>query len=104
MPIYEYACSKCGKRYEVFQKITEPEEKKCKFCKGKVHKEMSSTAFHLKGSGWYVTDYGGKIDDNGKEKDSAPTENSDSSSSTVATEATDKKKNNNEVSTESIEV
>lgn len=59
MPIYEYKCTKCGKEYELFQRITEPAAKSCKFCKGRVNKLISQTTFHLKGSGWYVTDYGG---------------------------------------------
>ena len=57
MPIYEYECSKCKKTFEVFQKITEEPLTKCKFCEGKVHRLISQCSFHLKGSGWYVTDY-----------------------------------------------
>jgi len=60
MPIYEYKCQKCGKQFEAFQGITEPELKNCKFCKGKVHKLVSLSSFSLKGSGWYATDYAGK--------------------------------------------
>ncbi|HOK07055.1 MAG TPA: zinc ribbon domain-containing protein [Syntrophales bacterium] len=60
MPIYEYRCRKCGKEFEVFQKITEPAVSECGFCRGPVDKLMSLSSFHLKGSGWYVTDYGGK--------------------------------------------
>ncbi len=60
MPIYEYQCKKCGKKFEVFQGITDGEIKDCKFCDGTVSKLISLTSFHLKGSGWYVTDYGGK--------------------------------------------
>jgi putative FmdB family regulatory protein len=60
MPIYEYKCRKCGKQFEAFQGITDPELKSCKFCKGKVTKLVSMTSFALKGSGWYATDYGGK--------------------------------------------
>jgi putative FmdB family regulatory protein len=60
MPIYEYKCRKCGKQFEAFQGITEPELKNCKFCKGKVHKLVSLSSFSLKGSGWYATDYAGK--------------------------------------------
>ena len=60
MPIYEYKCNKCGKQFEAFQGITEPDLKSCKFCKGKVHKMMSLSSFSLKGSGWYATDYAGK--------------------------------------------
>jgi putative FmdB family regulatory protein len=60
MPIYEYQCRKCGKQFEAFQGITDPELKSCKFCKGKVSKLVSLSSFSLKGSGWYVTDYAGK--------------------------------------------
>jgi putative FmdB family regulatory protein len=60
MPIYEYKCRKCGKQFEAFQGITDPELKSCKFCKGKVNKLVSISSFSLKGSGWYATDYGGK--------------------------------------------
>ncbi len=60
MPIYEYKCEKCGKEFEVFQGMSDPAVTSCRFCKGKVRKQMSLTSFQLKGSGWYVTDYGGK--------------------------------------------
>jgi putative FmdB family regulatory protein len=60
MPIYEYKCKKCGKEFEVFQGITDRSVTSCKFCRGSVRKMMSLTSFHLKGSGWYATDYGGK--------------------------------------------
>ena len=60
MPIYEYKCRKCGKKFEVFQGITDNEIKSCEFCEGPVDKLISLSSFHLKGSGWYVTDYGGK--------------------------------------------
>jgi len=60
MPIYEYQCRKCGKQFEAFQGITEPELKACKFCKGKVQKLVSLSSFSLKGTGWYATDYAGK--------------------------------------------
>ena len=59
MPIYEYSCSKCGV-FDVMRKISDPPLKKCPTCKSKVSKLMSNTAFQLKGTGWYVTDYGGK--------------------------------------------
>ncbi|HPQ45491.1 MAG TPA: zinc ribbon domain-containing protein [Syntrophales bacterium] len=60
MPIYEYKCRKCGKKFEVFQGITDNQITSCEFCKGPVDKLISLSSFHLKGSGWYVTDYGGK--------------------------------------------
>ncbi len=60
MPIYEYKCKKCGKVFEVFQGISDKEITGCEFCDGRVEKMISLSSFHLKGSGWYVTDYGGK--------------------------------------------
>lgn len=57
MPIYEYQCLNCGKAFEVFQKISDKPLTQCKFCKGRLEKLISNCAFHLKGSGWYVTDY-----------------------------------------------
>ncbi|MEW5722054.1 MAG: zinc ribbon domain-containing protein, partial [Thermodesulfobacteriota bacterium] len=60
MPIYEYECRSCGEVREVLQKISDQPVKKCPACGGKVHKLMSMNTFHLKGSGWYVTDYAGQ--------------------------------------------
>ena len=60
MPIYEYECTKCGKKFEVWQKITEPPLETCPECGGKLIKLISQTSFILKGTGWYVTDYARK--------------------------------------------
>jgi putative FmdB family regulatory protein len=80
MPIYEYKCRKCGKQFEAFQGITEPELKSCKYCKGKVHKLVSLSSFSLKGSGWYTTDYAGK-------KPPAKAETAETKTETKATES-----------------
>jgi putative FmdB family regulatory protein len=61
MPIYEYECPKCG-RFEVVQKVSDNPLKKnpdcCeKDCPNKAERLISAAAFHLKGSGWYKTDY-----------------------------------------------
>ena len=58
MPIYEYECAKCGTIEEVFQKFSDKPLTKCAHCSGKLHKLISHSTFHLKGTGWYVTDYG----------------------------------------------
>ncbi len=60
MPIYEYECAGCHEIHEALQKFSDPPLKKCPSCGGKLHKIMSMNAFHLKGDGWYVTDYKGK--------------------------------------------
>ena len=45
MPIYEYKCRKCGKQFEAFQGITEPELNSCQYCDGKVDRLVSMTSF-----------------------------------------------------------
>ncbi|HOV85609.1 MAG TPA: zinc ribbon domain-containing protein [Syntrophobacteraceae bacterium] len=60
MPIYEYECLKCGKTLEAMQKFSDPPLTQCSHCKGELHKLISMSTFHLRGSGWYVTDYSGK--------------------------------------------
>ena len=60
MPIYEYECTKCGHQAEVWQRITDQSVTKCERCKGKMRKLISQSSFHLKGTGWYVTDYASK--------------------------------------------
>ena len=60
MPIYEYECTACGKIEEVFQKFSGKPLTKCRHCSGKLHKLISQSTFHLKGTGWYVTDYAEK--------------------------------------------
>ena len=60
MPIYEYQCAACGQVVERWQKISDSPLAECPGCGGSLHKIISSCAFHLKGSGWYVTDYAGK--------------------------------------------
>ncbi len=60
MPVYEYECTKCGGVVEAIQKLSDKPLSKCKSCSGKLQKLISQSTFHLKGSGWYVTDYSNK--------------------------------------------
>jgi putative FmdB family regulatory protein len=61
MPIYEYLCGGCEHEFEVMQRITADSGATCPECGGdKCRRLMSQTSFKLKGSGWYVTDYGAK--------------------------------------------
>lgn len=58
MPTYEYECTKCRKRFEHFQKMTDRPLKKCPDCKGKVNRLISSgSGIIFKGKGFYQTDY-----------------------------------------------
>jgi len=89
MPIYEYQCQKCG-TFEVTQRITEKALGKCPTCKGKVKKLISNTSFQLKGTGWYVTDYGRK-GQNGDSKSEKSAKSSPSDSSSKETKSESKK-------------
>lgn len=61
MPIYEYRCDQCGHEFEEMRRITDESLPPCHKCQsGNTHRLISRSAFHLKGTGWYVTDYGGK--------------------------------------------
>ena len=62
MPLYEYQCKKCKHKFEKIQKFSDPPVKKCPECGGPVEKLLHAPAVQFKGTGWYVTDYGGKSD------------------------------------------
>ena len=57
MPIYEYKCEKCGDVFEVRQRFSDEPVTIHEKCGGQVEKLISRSAFQLKGSGWYATDY-----------------------------------------------
>ncbi len=57
MPIYEYNCHRCGKRFEVRQRFADEPLKTHEECGGEVERLISAPSLHFKGSGWYVTDY-----------------------------------------------
>ena len=61
MPIYEYRCETCGHQEEFLQRVSEPQLTECPVCrKPTFHKMLSAAGFHLKGSGWYATDFRSK--------------------------------------------
>ena len=60
MPLYEYECEKCSHRFEVIQRFADDPLTTCPECRGAVRRLLSAPAVQFKGSGWYVTDYGGK--------------------------------------------
>jgi len=61
VPLYEYECEACGKRFEKIQKYSDPLVDVCPNCgKGPVKKLLSSPAIQFKGSGFYITDYAKK--------------------------------------------
>ena len=60
MPLHEYECGACGHRFEAIQKFSDSPLDTCPKCGGALRKLQSAPAFHLKGSGWYLTDYAKK--------------------------------------------
>lgn len=58
MPIYEYVCAACEHEFETIQKFSDDPLQVCPECEApKLAKKISAAAFHLKGSGWYETDF-----------------------------------------------
>lgn len=61
MPLHEYQCEACGRRFEVIQKFSDPHTETCRLCgKGPVQRLFSTPAIKFKGTGWYITDYAKK--------------------------------------------
>ena len=85
MPLYEYECDACGRRFEVILKRSDSTVETCTHCgKGPVHRQLSSPAIQFKGTGWYVTDYAqkGKSDASSTNPSATNTDATKSDSST----------------------
>jgi putative regulatory protein, FmdB family len=79
MPIYEYLCKNCRYQFEEVQKFNDPPLEKCPDCgKKSVKRQVSISAFHLKGGGWYKDGYSGKITENEKTEKSGKEKTDDS--------------------------
>ena len=93
MPLYEYKCRSCGRIFEVMQKFADEPLKTHAECGGEVDRLISRSAFQLKGSGWYATDYAksnsGSASGDSKTAESAKTESktADSKPSETKTES-----------------
>ena len=73
MPLYEYECLECQVRTEKIQRFSDPLLAACPSCGGEVKRLIHAPAVQFKGTGWYVTDYGGKAesDKSGEAKESS---------------------------------
>jgi putative FmdB family regulatory protein len=108
MPLYEYKCANCGKKFEVIQKFSDAPLTMHEECgSGPVERLISVSALQFKGSGWYVNDYaknggsskesGSKEGKEGKEggnqsKESTKSESSSESKSSEPTAKTEASK------------
>lgn len=78
MPNYEYECTHCKHKFEVFQKITDPPLDKCPKCHKEVRRLIGSgSGIIFKGKGFYATDYrkGSKSENSGLKPVSCPRAN-----------------------------
>jgi putative FmdB family regulatory protein len=90
MPIYEYECGACGERREFSQKFSDSPKRKCPPCGAlKLKRLISAAAFHLKGNGWYVTDFRDKDKKKGDAKSSSKDGGKDGAAEST-TKSTDK--------------
>lgn len=56
MPLYDYACTQCGKVFEVRHGFGEPHVKPCEACGAPLRRVFNPAPVLFKGSGFYVTD------------------------------------------------
>lgn len=53
MPLYDYVCAACGRRFEVIHGVHADPPTACPLCgSGPVRKAIAAPAVHFKGSGW----------------------------------------------------
>ncbi len=97
MPIYEYHCNKCNDIFEELIRMSDPNPPCPKCGEKNVEKLISRSSFHLKGGGWYVTEYGDKRNKSGADQKTNTDEassktNEKKSDSSTGTENTKSKK------------
>lgn len=96
MPTYDYECSACGHRFELFQGITAKSQKKCPACKRSTAKRLIGTGAGLifKGSGFYTTDYRSESYKQAAKSESEPAGNKKESSTEAKASDTKAKPSN----------
>lgn len=88
MPLYEYECEACHKRFEKIQKFSDPPADACPHCgNGPVRKLLSSPAIQFKGSGFYITDYAKKSTSEAGSKSASGSSESSASEAKPSTES-----------------
>ena len=56
MPLYEYICQTCGRRFDARQGFNDPAATTCPAGHHDVRRLLGHPAVHFRGKGFYVTD------------------------------------------------
>ncbi len=59
MPIYAFACTRCGHTFDHLQKLSDADPAVCPSCgaQNSLRRQLTAPQFRLAGSGWYETDF-----------------------------------------------
>jgi len=91
MPLFEYECNACGRRFERIQKFSDPLVDKCPACGEAARRLVSSPAIQFKGSGFYITDYAKKSGEKPGEKSGEKTGGDDKAAKPADSKGTEAK-------------
>ena len=95
MPLYDYDCANCGRRFEVIHGVHADPPTACPLCGGgPIKKAIAAPAIHFKGSGWAKkerrataapgTSGGGSGDTHGEQGPASTDASADAGSATTA--------------------
>ncbi|HVN68946.1 MAG TPA: FmdB family zinc ribbon protein [Candidatus Binatia bacterium] len=71
MPLYDYACTKCGRVHEVRHGFDETYGEPCEACGAPLRRVFNPAPVLFKGSGFYVTDSRGSTSGSSVKSDTA---------------------------------
>lgn len=92
MPTYEYRCTSCVNRFDVFQRIDVEPLRTCERCGGELRKVFHPAGIVFRGSGFYATDSRAKTKtSSGSEDGSKPAPKKDESKKKEPAASSDKK-------------
>ena len=94
MPTYDYECTECEHKFEMFQQITEDSITTCPSCEKDSVRRLIGTgaAILFKGSGFYQTDYNRSKDYKSKKEAETKSETKSESNGTKKAEKKVEKK------------
>lgn len=110
MPIYEFACSDCGTKFEKRVSFSATTAPPCDNCESEnVQRLLSAPAIHFKGSGWYINDSkkaekssaNGNGNANGEAKSETKTDSTTASSESKPSSESSKSESKSTTATES---